>query len=118
MLTRDQETQQILDTSARCEEALFHYLDPPDSEVTKRNWLGFYDPQRWRTLTPAQQHLEYLNVHMLCLLHMAERRLLHSPRDENLQKVYALRDLSALTGRRVLDMRQALGPKSLGHGLK
>ena len=80
----------------------FHYLDPPDSEVTKRNWLGFYDPQRWRTLTPAQQHL---NVHMLCLLHMAERRLLDNPRNENLQQVYVLRDL---TGRRVLDMRQAL----------
>ena len=93
MLTRDKERemQQILDTSARCEEALFHYIAPADSEVTKRNWLGFYDPQRWRTLTPAQQHLEYLNVHMLCLLHMAERRLLHSPRDENLQQVYALR---------------------------
>lgn len=110
MLTRDKERemQQILDTSARCEEALFHYIAPADSEVTKRNWLGFYDPQRWRTLTPAQQHLEYLNVHMLCLLHMAERRLLDNPRNENLQQVYVLRDLSALTGRRVLDMRQAL----------
>ena len=104
MLTRDKERemQQILDTSARCEEALFHYIAPADSEVTKRNWLGFYDPQRWRTLTPAQQHL---NVHMLCLLHMAERRLLDNPRNENLQQVYVL---SALTGRRVLDMRQAL----------
>jgi len=80
----------------------FHYIAPADSEVTKRNWLGFYDPQRWRTLTPAQQHL---NVHMLCLLHMAERRLLDNPRNENLQQVYVL---SALTGRRVLDMRQAL----------
>ena len=116
----ERETQLVMQTCAQCEEALFQYISQTSSADfrskvirTRENWKdGFYKSvSDWNRLTPAQQTLEYLNVHMTCLVEEAERHLIEKDgfvTHDFVQYVDILKNLSRLVCNRVLDMRQRL----------
>ena len=94
------------DICLRCEEALFRYisLHMEDPTAFRRRVQQATDEWRkenhgipWKERTPEQQALVYLNVHIKCLLEMAESK------DE--MQLQILRDLQE-TLKRVVNLRR------------
>ena len=101
-----------LDMIIRCEEALFQYIILTSAhsktlldkvQKARKNWLS---DLVWNSFTPVEQSMEYLNIHMMCLVEEAEKQLIEKVVSEDfVHHVDLLKNLSLHVCNHVLDKR-------------